>query len=89
MTKEGNENSKNSTKCWIYDNNCVDNDIKARNHFQTPLFYEDPPILHNPFFKFCPFPPLLLPPTPPPLSFCCLVYLAEWVIVLHLMCHFT
>ena len=27
MTKEDNENSKNSTKCWICDNDYVDNDV--------------------------------------------------------------
>ena len=32
MTKQGNENFKNSTKCWICDNNCVDNNVKVRNH---------------------------------------------------------
>ena len=32
MTKQGNENFKNSTKCWICDNDCVDNNVKVRNH---------------------------------------------------------
>ena len=26
------ENFKNSTKCWIYDNNYVDNEVKVRDH---------------------------------------------------------
>ena len=34
MTKEGNENIKNSTKYWICDNDCIDNDIKVRDHCQ-------------------------------------------------------
>ena len=32
MTKEGKEDFKNSTKCWICDNDCVDNDVKIRDH---------------------------------------------------------
>ena len=32
MTKEDNENFKNSTKCWICDNDYVDNDVKVRDH---------------------------------------------------------
>ena len=32
MTKEDNENFKNSTKCWICDNDYVDNDAKVRDH---------------------------------------------------------
>ena len=32
MTKEDNENFKNSSKCWICDNDCVDNDVKVRDH---------------------------------------------------------
>ena len=30
MTKEENEDSENSTKCWICDNDYGDNDIKVR-----------------------------------------------------------
>ena len=33
MTKENNENFKNSTKCWICDNDYIDNDVKVRDHF--------------------------------------------------------
>ena len=33
MTKEDNEDFKNSTKCWICDNDYVDNDVKVRDHF--------------------------------------------------------
>ena len=32
MAKEGNEDFKNSTKCWICDNGYVDNDVKVRAH---------------------------------------------------------
>ena len=32
MTKEDNEDFKNSTKCWICDNDYVDNDVKVRDH---------------------------------------------------------
>ena len=32
MTKEGNENFKNSTKCWICDDGYVGNDVKVRDH---------------------------------------------------------
>ena len=33
MTKEDNENFKNSAKCWICDNGYIDNDVKVRDHF--------------------------------------------------------
>ena len=32
MTKEANENFKNSTKCWICDNDYFDNDIKVTDY---------------------------------------------------------
>ena len=32
MTKEDNEDYKNSTKCWICDNDYVDNNVKVRDH---------------------------------------------------------
>ena len=32
MTKEDNENFKNSTKCWISDNYYLDNEVKVRGH---------------------------------------------------------
>ena len=41
MTNEDNENFKNSTKCWIWDNNDVDNDIKSRHHFNIAGKYKD------------------------------------------------
>ena len=41
MTNEDNENFKNSTKCWIWDNNYVDNDIKSRHHFNIAGKYKD------------------------------------------------
>ena len=31
MTEEDNEDFKNSTKCWICDNDYVDNDIKVKD----------------------------------------------------------
>ena len=58
----------------------------------------NPPISWRPFlnclapffFKFCPPPPYPVVSNPHPLCCsCCLVSLAEWVIVPHLMCHFT
>ena len=33
MTKEGNEDFKNSTKCWICDNDYVDNYLKVRDYY--------------------------------------------------------
>ena len=32
MTKVENEDFKNSTKCWIYNNDHVDNYVKKRDH---------------------------------------------------------
>ena len=32
ISKEDNEDFKNSTKCWICDNDYVDNDVKVRDH---------------------------------------------------------
>ena len=32
MTKEDNQNFKNCTKCWICDNDYVDNDVKVRDY---------------------------------------------------------
>ena len=32
MTNEDNENFKNSTKCWICDNDCIYTDVKVRDH---------------------------------------------------------
>ena len=32
MTKEDNEDFKNSTKCWIRDNGYADNHAKVRDH---------------------------------------------------------
>ena len=31
MTKEDNEDFKNSTKCWICDNDYIDTDVKVRD----------------------------------------------------------
>ena len=32
MTKQDNEDFKNSAKCWICDNDCIDTDVKVRDH---------------------------------------------------------
>ena len=32
ITKKDNEDFKNSNKCWIYDNDYIDNDVKVRDH---------------------------------------------------------
>ena len=32
MTEEDNEDFKNSAKCWICDNDFIDNDVKVRDH---------------------------------------------------------
>ena len=32
MTKKDNEDFENSTKCWICDNDYIDNDVKVRDH---------------------------------------------------------
>ena len=32
MTKGDNKNFKNSTKCWIRDNDYIDTDINVRDH---------------------------------------------------------
>ena len=32
IAKEGNEDSKNSNKCWICDDDYIDNDVKVRDH---------------------------------------------------------
>ena len=37
MTKEDNENFRNSTKCWVHD--YVDNDVKVRDHFNVTRKY--------------------------------------------------
>ena len=63
MTKEDNENSKNSIKCWICDNYYIDNNVKVRDHchltgkhrgsackdcnINVKLNYKIPVIFHN------------------------------------------
>ena len=32
MTKKGNEDFENSAKCWICENDYIDNDVKVRDH---------------------------------------------------------
>ena len=39
MIKEDNENFENSIKCWICDNDYVDNDVKVRDHWHIPGKY--------------------------------------------------
>ena len=39
MTNEDNENIKNSIKCWICDNDYIDNDVKVRDHCHIPGKY--------------------------------------------------
>ena len=41
MTKEDNEDFKNSTKCWIWDNDYTDNDVKVRDHCHNTGKYRD------------------------------------------------
>ena len=57
------------------------------------IYYRDDSLCQK--LSNCPTPP---PPNPPPpprhththsLSFCCLVSLTEWLIALHLICHFS
>ena len=40
-TKEDNKKFKNSTKCWICDNNCDDNDVKVRDQCHVTKKYRD------------------------------------------------
>ena len=37
MTKVDNQNVKKSTKCWICDNDYVDNDVKVRDRRQITI----------------------------------------------------
>ena len=39
MTKVENEDFKNSTKCWIYNNDHVDNYVKKRDHWHITWKY--------------------------------------------------
>ena len=41
MTKEEDEDLKNSTKCWIYDNDYIDTDVKVRDHCHITGKYKD------------------------------------------------
>ena len=40
-TKNDNEDFDNSTKCWICDNDCVDNDVKVKDRFHITRKYRD------------------------------------------------
>ena len=42
MTKEDNEYFKNSTECWICDNDYVDNDVTVRDYCHITGKYIDP-----------------------------------------------
>ena len=35
MTKNDNDDFENSTKCWIYDNDCIDNNVKVKDHYHN------------------------------------------------------
>ena len=68
MTKEDNEDFKNSTRYWICGNDYVHNDVKVRNHCHITEKYRDaahrdfninvklnqkiPVKFHSPNFKF-------------------------------------
>ena len=41
MARENNGNFKYSTKCWICDNDYVDNDVKVRDHCHITGKYRD------------------------------------------------
>ena len=43
MTKEDDEDFKNSTKCWIFDNAYVDSDVKVRDHCRMTRKYRGSP----------------------------------------------
>ena len=40
MTKQDNEDFENSTKCWICDNDYIDNDVKVKDHCHITGKYE-------------------------------------------------
>ena len=42
ITKENNEDFRNSIKCWIWDNDYVDNDFKVRGHCHITGKYRSP-----------------------------------------------
>ena len=41
MTKEDNEDFKNSTKCWVCDYDYINNNVKARNHCHITEKYKE------------------------------------------------
>ena len=43
MTKEDSEDFKNSTKCWICDNDYIDKDVKLRDHCHITGKYRGSP----------------------------------------------
>ena len=44
ITKKDNENFNNPTKCWICDNDYIDNDVKVRDHCRITKNYRGPPL---------------------------------------------
>ena len=42
INKKDNKDFKNSTKCWICDNDYVDCDVKVRDHYHFNVKYKDP-----------------------------------------------
>ena len=40
LTKEGNKDIKNSTKCWICDTDCTDDDVKVRDRCHITRKYK-------------------------------------------------
>ena len=43
MTEKNNEDFENSTKCWICDNDYIDDDVKVRDHFHITGKYRGSP----------------------------------------------
>ena len=35
MTKNDNDDFENSTKCWIHDDDCIDNNVKVKDHYHN------------------------------------------------------
>ena len=46
MPKEDNEDFKNSIKCWIYDIDYIDGDVKVRDHCHITGKYRNIEVLH-------------------------------------------
>ena len=50
MTEEGKEDFKNSTKCWICDNDYVDNDVKVKDNCHITAKYKG--FAHRNIYQF-------------------------------------